>query len=220
MENSIHFVYGNSDFVATSINQYAAVSQDEGRYTMKACLHADDLDSIKDFVEKCKKVQRERKLLVLDNLQYVNEENIRNLDFIFRLSDHNRIIHNLDLFLSSDKSLFSDSDETIPSNEGMWRTYLAGKFTNNVHNFNGIAFSGRIQQFHINEYAAVVPNQQLSLCDSLRIDHPALILESTSNQMMSLRAPMGKISDQLHFILAICWPLTMLYHIMVLFRYF
>lgn len=231
MENRIHFVFGDNDFIAKSI----AKSERSNQYRSQFCLHADDISAIKSYVDNSKK-DIEPKLLILDNLHLLGDLNMRNLDFIFRLSDHHREINNLDIFLVVDNHFFDSGNDNIlnesifrSKDEIVWRTYLSQRFNSKTSNFNGIAFSGRVQTFYIQDSVSAESGQNANsvICDSLMEKVGAeLKTELNASQFMgvwnhstcSKFIKMIRPSDKIQFTLALLLPFTFFYHLFFLWK--
>lgn len=227
MENRIHFVFGDNSYVETYIGQTKRRS-----YTRSRCVQAEDASTISGFLSIAKK-ESNTKLLILDNFQHLNENNIRNLDFIFRLSDHSREIDNLDLYLLADKSFFNDSciaenkSKLKQGDETIWRSYLSQRFHSYSRSFNGIAFSGRIQHFGIQHFDSYDSSRDNDICSNLfpqyfpssSLSRSVLNFSTASWSDLSIKRFVIQPSDSTQNLLALLLPLLIVLHFMSLWKY-
>lgn len=222
MENSINFVVGDVDFVATTIQRELL---EVNEYRRKSCIHALNSVDLKSFVRKTQiGDEGTRSLLVVDDLHRLDAETIRNLDFVFQLADHYRSTHYLDLVLVADNQLLKELSLEDKSDESEWRLALAQRFGSDTANFNGIAFSGRIQRMFLS-----VPSQisndiaSPSICELLRQNYGDLLRvphRSVSLKVFSAFSLLARPPDSCQLVLAIALPFIILCNILSLLKYF
>jgi hypothetical protein len=115
------------------------------------------------------KAKQGSKYLIVDDLEKVQVDDIRNLDFMFRLADRTNDISGLSVLLLSDYSILP---KNIPSPSSIQlREVVSERFHSVAHNFNGIAFAGRISQFQISETESMVTDvvslENINVCDNI-----------------------------------------------------
>jgi hypothetical protein len=219
MENSINFVFGDADFIATTIRTELL---DVSEYSRKSCIHALDSVNLKSFVRKTQIGDKgTRSLLVVDDLHGLDAKTIRNLDFVFQLADHYRSTHYLDLVLVADNRLLKDLSLGDKSDESEWRLALAQRFGSDTANFNGIAFSGRIQRMFLSQRSNNFASP--SICELLHQNHRDLLKvpqRSVTVKVFSAFSLLTRPPDSFQFALAVALPFIILCNILSLFKYF
>lgn len=222
MENSISFVGGEGDFVAATIQRELL---DVNEYSRKSCIHATDSIELKSFVRKDHKGDKgTRSLLIVDDLHGLDAKTIRNLDFVFQLADHYRSTHYLDLILAADSRLMNDLSFGDSNDESHWRLALAQRFSSDIANFNGLAFSGRIQRMFLN-FSGQAPNDfaSPSICELLYQNHGDLLRvpqRSLTVKVLSAFSLLTRPPDSCQLVLAIALPFIIFCNILSLLKYF
>lgn len=113
------------------------------------CVSASDRTSIYSGLETWRKSKLENgfsRLLLLRDLHKLDESNIKNLDFIFEVTDSYRRVRAMTVMLMSD--YFDDNDSTEWT-QNEWRDHVMTRFHSTEKRFNGVAFTGRIRKFLI-----------------------------------------------------------------------
>lgn len=146
--NNIYFVVGDDGYQATTFRQLLAADSRVAHGSFQ-CFGMEERKAIHNYVKGLKFSKLEQqKYLLFTNLHLIEESNIRQLDFVFRLADHNTPIKNLNLVFIADSRTFEPL-ETYPTKISHWREMIAKRFQSTEKHFNGIAFSGRISSIYV-----------------------------------------------------------------------
>lgn len=154
ISGDVHFAYQTT----LNVTNFFRIPTDD-----IVCTSARDEKRIKTFLRALKSekaiFQQNLKLLLLDGIEELDDSNIRNLDFLFQLTDRSSDLTSLIvvLIIRNSTSLFSPGLVTSSPDVNIrtstvdslsrWKMHFADYMTHPEVNFNGIGLSGRITRY-------------------------------------------------------------------------
>lgn len=123
------------------------------------------------------------KLLLLRDLHRLDESNIKNLDFIFEVTDSYRRLKGLTVMLMS--NYFDDNEDNRDWTQNEWRDHAMTRFHSTEKSFNGVAFTGRIRKFLIGSRDSR-DSDFISVCDRFQT-----IIDSSNKEEKLKKAVAG-----------------------------